>query len=259
MNILRLFSEIYFNDIGERANLIPSESNFVAHGLIDEALTRKLNLRRLGLKYVDLQIQGVDMGEKPVTTVRKNLRQYTEQQFITEFLANAADADATEFTLLVNEVSLKPEESIQALSPVMSEFCVAPSLVVHNSSVFSDADFVGICRTSVGTKEGERGKIGQFGLGALTMFHFAEVRLHFYVRQITYSSLISVSSHRLEQQGPFFESFERTPSRSRCRCVIASSESYSRVIFKLTVSYATITSSWARFFKKVLSQSPRRH
>ena len=170
MNILQPFAEIYFNDIGERASLIQSDS--VAHGLIDEALTRKLKLKRLGLKYVDLQIPGVDMGEKPVTTVRKNLRQYTEQQFVTEFLANAADADATRFTLLVNDVSLKPEENIQALSP---QFCMSPSLIVHNNSVFSDADFVGICRTSVGTKEGKEGKIGQFGLGALTMFHFTEV------------------------------------------------------------------------------------
>ena len=179
-NILRPFEEIYFNDIGERANLIQSDP--VAHDLIDEALTRKLKLKRLGLKYVDLQIPGVDMGEKPVTTVRKNLIQYTDQQFITEFLANAADADATNFTLLVNEVSLKPEDNIQALSPLMAEFCMSPSLVVHNNSVFSDADFVGICRTSVGTKEGKEGKIGQFGLGALTMFHFTEVSFHSFFR-----------------------------------------------------------------------------
>lgn len=172
-NTLQPFSDIYFNDIGERAYLIQNDS--VAHDLIDETLTRKLKLNRLGLKYIDLQIPGVDMGEKPATTVRKNLIQYTDQQFITEFLANAADADATNFTLLVNEVSLKPEDSIQALSPLMAEFCMSPSLVVHNNSVFSDTDFVGICRTSIGTKEGKEGKIGQFGLGALTMFHFTEV------------------------------------------------------------------------------------
>ncbi|KIM37442.1 hypothetical protein M413DRAFT_30903 [Hebeloma cylindrosporum] len=174
-NVLRPFPEIYFNDIGNRASLIQSDP--IAHDLIDEALTRKLKLKRLGLKYVDLQIAGVDMGEKPVTTVRKNLRQYTEQQFITEFLANAADADATTFTLLVNGVSLKPDDNIQALSPVMAEFCMSPSLVVHNNSTFSDADFVGIRRTSIGTKEGKEGKIGQFGLGALTMFHFTELAL----------------------------------------------------------------------------------
>ena len=174
--ILRPHSEIYFNDIAERAALIPAENHFIAHDLVDDTLARKLNLARLGLRFVDLNIPGVDMGEKPLTTVRNTLRQYTEQQFLTEFVANACDANATKLTFLVNEVCSNSSENTRLLS---QEFFNCPSLVVYNNAKFSDQDFIGICQTSIGGKEGKSDTIGQFGLGALTMFHITEVRICF--------------------------------------------------------------------------------
>lgn len=178
---LRPFPVTFFNDIGDEAAVLAGDDDCISHPLVDEALARKLSLSRLGLKYVGLGIPGVDMGEKPVVTVSRTLTQYTEKQFITEFLANAADANATEFTVLVNEFSFRPTtttvttSTVRALCPALDKFCEAPSLVVHNNAKFSDKDFTGICRTSIGGKEGRRETIGQFGLGALTMFHFTEV------------------------------------------------------------------------------------
>jgi hypothetical protein len=174
--ILRPHSKIYFNDIADRASLIPAENHFIAHDLVDDTLARKLNLARLGLKFVDLNIPGVDMGEKPLTTVRNTLRQYTEQQFLTEFVANACDANATKLTFLVNEFCPNPGENTRLLTPTMQKFFNCPSLVVYNNAKFSDQDFTGICQTSIGGKEGRSDTIGQFGLGALTMFHITEVR-----------------------------------------------------------------------------------
>jgi hypothetical protein len=174
--ILRPHSEVYFNDIAERASLIPAENLFIAHALVDDTLARKLNLARLGLRFVDLNIPGVDMGEKPLTTVRNTLRQYTEQQFVTEFVANACDANATKLTFLVNEFCSNPSKNTRLLSPSMQKFFNCPSLLVYNNAKFSDEDFTGICRTSIGGKEGKSDTIGQFGLGALTMFHITEVR-----------------------------------------------------------------------------------
>ena len=177
--ILRPISEIYFNDIAERASLIPAEGHFIAHHLVDDSLARKLNLARLGLKFVDLNIPGVDMGEKPLTTVRNTLNQYAERQFVTEFVANAFDANATKLTFLVNEFCSSVTENPRLLSPAMQKFTSCPSLVAYNNEKFSDQDFQGICQTSIGGKEGRSNTIGQFGLGALTMFHFTEVRLLF--------------------------------------------------------------------------------
>ncbi|KAF9476299.1 hypothetical protein BDN70DRAFT_863489 [Pholiota conissans] len=173
-NRLRPFFDTFFNDIGDQAQLIPNNEDFVSHPLIDESLARNLGLGRLGLKYADIVISGVEMGEKPIITVRKTLSQYTDTQFAIEFLANAADANATEFSLLVNEFR---GDSTYALSPLMAKFITSPSLIVHNDAMFTDEDFTGICRTSVGGKQNKRETIGQFGLGALTMFHFTELAI----------------------------------------------------------------------------------
>lgn len=207
---LRPFSVTFFNDIGDEARLMTEDDDFISHPLVDESLARKLSLGRLGLKYVGLGIPGVDMGEKPVVTVRRTLTQYTEKQFVTEFLANAADANATEFTVLVNGFSVQPATtSVRALYPALDKFCEVPSLVVHNNAKFSDKDFTGICRTSVGGKEGRRETIGQFGLGALTMFHFTEVSFFCFVIQTPIDGF-SVGHHHLKWSCVIPESVKRT-------------------------------------------------
>lgn len=192
--ILRPHSEVYFNDIAERASLIPAENHFIAHGLVDDTLARKLKLARLGLRFVDLKIPGVDMGEKPLTTVRNALKQYTEQQFVTEFVANACDANATKLTFLINEFCSNSSDNTRLLSPTMQKFFDCPSLLIYNNAKFSDEDFTGICRTSIGGKEGKSDTIGQFGLGALTMFHITEVRRLFLFRTSWIMHLIATSS-----------------------------------------------------------------
>ena len=178
--ILRPLPETYFNDIAEPASLIPAENHFIAHDLVGDTLARRLSLARLGLKFVDMNIPGVDMGEKPLTTVCNTLKQYTEQQFVIEFVANACDANATKLTLLVNEFCPSANENPRLLSSAMRKFSSCPSLVVYNNEKFSDQDFTGICQTSIGGKEGRSNTIGQFGLGALTMFHITEVRSLFF-------------------------------------------------------------------------------
>ena len=192
--ILRPHSEVYFNDIAERACLIPAENHFIAHGQVDDTLARKLKLARLGLRFVDLKIPGVDMGEKPLTTVRNALKQYTEQQFVTEFVANACDANATKLTFLINEFCSNSSDNTRLLSPTMQKFFDCPSLLIYNNAKFSDEDFTGICRTSIGGKEGKSDTIGQFGLGALTMFHITEVRHLFLFRTSWIMHLIATSS-----------------------------------------------------------------
>lgn len=61
----------------------------------------------------------------------------------------------------------------------MQSLVEAPTLVIYNNSVFTDVDFRGICETSVGGKRDLTGTIGQFGLGAATMFYFTEVSYYF--------------------------------------------------------------------------------
>ncbi|KIY62733.1 hypothetical protein CYLTODRAFT_458738 [Cylindrobasidium torrendii FP15055 ss-10] len=168
---MRPSKEVFFNDIGDRAYLEAGEL-VLAHPRLDDHIAKRLHLSRLGLKFLHLRDAGLDMGEKLTTTIRNTLKQYTEQQTLTEFLANASDAGATKFKVLIDDMH-GPTEKL--LSPAMVPFQRCSSLVIYNNSVFTQADFEGICKTGVGGKEGKTNTIGQFGLGALSMFHFTEL------------------------------------------------------------------------------------
>lgn len=170
---LRSFQEICYNDVGPRASLVDIGSNFLAHPNISDELATTLGLRRLGLLGLENQYyDDLDMGEDLMTTIRNRLREYTDSQLLLEFLANASDAGATEFNVLLDQ---KPAPANVLISPRCSNFQSVPALVIHNNSVFEDDDFKGILRTGVGGKVGRKDTIGQFGLGALTMFHITEV------------------------------------------------------------------------------------
>lgn len=173
---LRSFDDTYYNDIGPRACLYDIGSNTLAHPDIPPGLATDLGLKPLGL--MDLQGRGdddLDMGEELVTTIRNRLREYTDSQLLLEFFANASDARATEFNVLIDE-SRAPTMTL--LSPRCRGFQTVPALVIHNDSVFTNEDFKGILRTGIGGKSGRKDTIGQFGLGALTMFHITEVRVY---------------------------------------------------------------------------------
>ncbi|KAJ6602456.1 hypothetical protein DFH09DRAFT_968836 [Mycena vulgaris] len=171
--VLRPVSDVYFNDVGERACLIDPGQNYLAHPMLSDELSKRLMMGRLGFKSVELT-PGVDMGETLTTTIRNVLKQYPEQAICNEFLANASDAGATKFGILVDE---RPGPVDKLLSQAMTPFQNCPSLVIYNSGVFTPKDFEGICRTGIGGKEGRTNTIGQFGLGVLSMFHFTEMAM----------------------------------------------------------------------------------
>lgn len=176
-SLLRPSSKVLYNDIGDKSCLVRLDDHFIAHRSVDESLARKLGLDRLGLKYADLRNLGPNMGQAPITTVRHNLQRYTSQQFLLEFFANAEDAKATEFSVALNLVTLHNRQGLRVLCPIMAYLCRMPSLVVHNDALFSESDFEGICHTSIGGKRGRTNTIGEFGLGVLTMYHFADVHI----------------------------------------------------------------------------------
>ncbi|PFH47866.1 hypothetical protein AMATHDRAFT_6333 [Amanita thiersii Skay4041] len=168
--LVSLTSGIYYYP--NSAQDSPDEPGVViAHHLLTEAIAERLKLPRLGTDaIID---DGVDMGEKPVTTVRNALRQYEPEQFFTEFIANASDAKATRYELLIDEYE---GHKTKLFSQSMEAF-QGPSVVVFNDGVFTADDFKGIRQTGIGSKRDKSGTIGHFGLGALSMFHFTELAM----------------------------------------------------------------------------------
>ncbi|KAG6809588.1 hypothetical protein H0H92_015655 [Tricholoma furcatifolium] len=169
---LRPLQSVFFNDLGDRSILVNLDKDCcIAHAMIDEPLSRTLHMKRLGLKYVDLKPLGIDMGEQLTTTISNKLRSYTPRQILIEFVANASDAGATDFGICIDETDSKRQKLI---NKSLTEIISRPSIVLYNNTVFTDADFEGICRTGVGGKSSRQDTIGQFGFGALTMFHLTD-------------------------------------------------------------------------------------
>ena len=186
-NLLSLDS-IYYNDIGDRAqSLICSHNTHIAHPALHEDVARMLHMRFLGLTFSRSKGLRRRIGEQATTTIRNRLREYTNLQFLTEFVANAADAQATEFGIFIDEYQ---NLGGRTLSRKMDEFQACPSLIIYNNATFTEKDFDGICNSGIGGKRERADSIGQFGSGALTMFHFSEVSL-LVVGVITVSNLAS--------------------------------------------------------------------
>lgn len=170
---LQTYQRICYNDIGPRSSLVDIGDNHLAHSNISDELAETLGLKRLGLLGFESQYNDdLDMGEDLITTIRNRLREYTDSQLLLEFAANASDAGASEFNILLDQ---KAAPAKALISPRCSAFQSVPALVIHNDSVFEESDFKGILRTGIGGKSGKLDTIGQFGLGALTMFHVTEV------------------------------------------------------------------------------------
>ncbi|KAF8629294.1 hypothetical protein AX15_003527 [Amanita polypyramis BW_CC] len=142
----------------------------IAHHFINGELAEKIKLRPLGLNEAE---DDIDLGEKPITTIRNILSQYEAKQFFTEFIANASDAKAKRFSILVDDHKGPAKDLI---SEGLAEF-QGPSLVVYNDGTFTRKDFSSILQTGIGGKRGEPDMIGHFGLGALSMFHFTELAM----------------------------------------------------------------------------------
>ncbi|KAF7297128.1 BTB domain-containing protein [Mycena indigotica] len=171
---LRPISEVFFNDVGDRAFLIDVGKRYIAHPKLSDELSKRLIMDRLGFSSVELT-PGIDMGETLTTTIRNTLKQYSEAQIINEFFANACDAEANKFGVLIDDFG--GSKTNKLLSAGMAPFVNCPSIVIYNNGKFTAKDFEGICRTGIGGKADKTNTIGQFGLGALSMFHFTEMAM----------------------------------------------------------------------------------
>lgn len=171
---LRLIPLVFFNDLGPSAGFVSLPDDIsVGHPKLTFELAKRLEMTFIGHSELkSLLITDRDMGEALTSRIRSVLIQYNVEQAFTEFLANAADAKATSFGILLDD---RPAMGSRVLSPAFSEIQSRPSLVIYNNSVFEDKDFDGILNVGLGGKLSQSSTIGQFGLGALSMYHFTEV------------------------------------------------------------------------------------
>ncbi|TCD64785.1 hypothetical protein EIP91_003622 [Steccherinum ochraceum] len=175
-SVLRPPHELYYDDLGVRAyELQLPTDRYKVHDDLRSTLVPFLGIQTLGslnLSHVDVDDE--DMQEDLSTRIFNVLRQYSVDQAFNEFLANAADAGAVQYSLLLDK---QFGQTDRILSPSMAQFQACPSLVVYNDAEFTEEDFKGIRHIGLGGKRSRTDAIGRFGLGALSMFHFTELSM----------------------------------------------------------------------------------
>jgi len=112
--------------------------------------------------------------ENIVDRISKSLKEASTWSAFNEFVANAEDSgSATSVVWVLDDEDVRfPSEKI---------FCETlkswqnGALYVYNNGIFSDADFKALKQVGTGSKANDPSKIGNYGLGALTMYLFTDV------------------------------------------------------------------------------------
>ncbi|KAG8927361.1 hypothetical protein FRC01_007588, partial [Tulasnella sp. 417] len=170
---------VLYNAMGVDTSQDPPDGKQFAHPLVSPLSASKLGMKmyceRLPTQLESVPVakdtDGLYVGEDTTTRIKDVLLDFGINHSIHEWIANAVDAGASMFKLLVDEVVFPGNESVST----KRDFPASPALVVYNDARFSEDDFQGIGQIGKGGKGDKRNTIGRFGLGALSFYHFTEL------------------------------------------------------------------------------------
>ncbi|XP_067026078.1 sacsin-like [Acropora muricata] len=155
---------------------LPVTSQFpMIHDTISPKIASLLGVPPISTRITCAESLGIEQTgpNEPVTTRLKNiLNEYKEGVGVfKELVQNADDAGATEVHFAL-DWRCHPTEKL--LAPGMAD-CQGPALLLYNNAVFSDDDLINISRLAGATKKEDLEKIGRFGLGFSSVYHFTDV------------------------------------------------------------------------------------
>ncbi|TVY34994.1 Sacsin [Lachnellula subtilissima] len=169
--------DINYNDLGllkPKGKVNLTHEHIPMNVIVDleiESLRARLVKGMLEIEDVDDEDE-FDQRESVTSRISDTLDRYPVETTFREYLANADDVQGT------SRVSwlLDPRSHAcrNLLTPEMVIF-QGPAFLVHNNGVFSDNDFKGFKNVGEGSKAQDKEKIGQFGRGSQTMYHWTDV------------------------------------------------------------------------------------
>ena len=169
---------VYYPDIPQSFLLSTSLSKFPLHRKISKGLAEQLKIPFLSAELLE---QGIDEGddeEQMAVDLRDRVEGFLRENdvlyAVNEFLANADDAKATKFSILLD--NRRDGFGTRVISPSFETLQSSSYLIFYNDALLSEDDFSGLRKVGRGGKTNEIDTHGRHGLGALAFYYFTDVR-----------------------------------------------------------------------------------
>ncbi|KAJ7481164.1 hypothetical protein B0H11DRAFT_1915714 [Mycena galericulata] len=158
--VLHPAAQVYFMD-NPMSEFRPPTLRPVDSGM-SRSLACKLQLRfqsSLELESAIEDFDDIQMGENFTKRVEGVLKEHGIHHALNEYLANAVDAKATEFSVILDERTNFGDAKV--ISPQLAELQRKPSMLLYNNAVFTPDDFRGLRMIGEGGKGSDPDTIGR--------------------------------------------------------------------------------------------------
>lgn len=250
---MKPLARIVYNDI-PYASSYPSANSFFAHPAISFELANTLNLRRLSddpqFTKDETDIDNFVAAEGPADQVHDVLTEYGIDYTSNEWVANASATDASEVKILVDEALF---DGKRVVGPGFTDFQSCPALVVYYDSILSDEHFQGLGNMGRGEMHDAPDASDRLGLGALSFYHFGEVRImllqieNWILMPVLYQRLMVISAGSVLLLDPSQKYLPRLASGARRSGMKMSIEACRTYVDSLYTSFKTDVFHFRRF------------
>ena len=166
---------VYYSD-----TQIPSLlSKFPLHRQIPIELAEQLRIPFLSAELLEQGIDEDDDQEQMAVDLRDRIEGFLRENdvlyAVNEFFANADDAKAKKFSILLDN---RQDNFVgtRVISPAFETLQNTSWITFYNDAVLSNLDFSGLMKVGRGGKTDEIDTHGRHGLGALALYYFTDVR-----------------------------------------------------------------------------------
>ncbi|CAB5149034.1 unnamed protein product [Rhizophagus irregularis] len=175
-NKLVELQDIYYDDMGDRLDDNEKSKYEITHNFVTRNIAEGLGIQTLkgkifGNKGSDWE--AYEQHESLTTRIKNILDDYSIDSLFKEFLQNADDAGATEFSVFVDERTFQ-HDSKNLFSDEMVCW-QGPAIWIYNNAEFTDDDFRSLLKLGTGGKSRDDKKIGRFGIGFNCAFHVTDL------------------------------------------------------------------------------------
>ncbi|CAG8449298.1 15689_t:CDS:2 [Dentiscutata heterogama] len=146
--------KLFYDDMDTRAKDSDKDFNLIAHSTISRNIAKKLKLKNFSEEFLKNRI---------------DLKFHREEIVFQEFLKNADDAGANQFSIILDECTYPSESLIKE----DMKYWQGPAIWIYNDKEFSSEDLESL--NDIGRCAKEPAKIGKHGLGFASCYNFTDI------------------------------------------------------------------------------------